>query len=386
MLRFAASLGYAADMTSKAPRFTPHVNQLPASVPFVGPEAQERAMGKPFLARLGANESVFGPSPKAVAAMQSAASETWMYGDPENHTLKQALSEHLGIGPEHLAIGAGIDGLLNSIVRLTVTHGDTVVTSAGAYPTFNYHVNGYGGTLHTVPFKDDHEDPEALLAKAEEVNAKLIYLCNPDNPMGTWHDAQTVQAMIDRVPEGTLLVLDEAYIECAPDGLAPPLAPDTPHVIRTRTFSKAYGMAGARVGYAICAPEMANAFNKVRNHFGMSRISQAGALAALQDRDYLHATVEKIAKARNRIAEIARANGLTPLPSATNFVTMDVGGDGELARALVASLIARRIFVRMPFVAPEDRCIRISAGKDADLDAFAAALPEALADARAKVG
>ena len=92
-------------------------------------------MGKPFLARLGANESVFGPSPKAVAAMQGAASETWMYGDPENHTLKQALSEHLGIGPEHLAIGAGIDGLLNSIVRLTVTHGDTVVTSAGAYPT-----------------------------------------------------------------------------------------------------------------------------------------------------------------------------------------------------------------------------------------------------------
>jgi len=373
-------------MTSKAPRFTSHVAQLPASVPFVGPEAQERAMGKPFRARLGANESVFGPSPKAVAAMQGAASETWMYGDPENHTLKQALSEHLGIGPEHLAIGAGIDGLLNSIVRLTVTHGDTVVTSAGAYPTFNYHVNGYGGTLHTVPFKDDHEDPEALLAKAKEVNAKLIYLCNPDNPMGTWHDAQTVQSMIDRVPEGTLLVLDEAYIECAPDGLAPPLAPDTPHVIRTRTFSKAYGMAGARVGYAICAPEMANAFNKVRNHFGMSRISQAGALAALQDQDYLHATVEKIAKARNRIAEIARANGLTPLPSATNFVTMDVGGDGDLARALVASLIARRIFVRMPFVAPEDRCIRVSAGEDADIDAFAAALPEALADARAKVG
>ncbi len=385
-MRFAASLGYAADMTSKAPRFTSHVAQLPASVPFVGPEAQERAMGKPFRARLGANESVFGPSPKAVAAMQGAASETWMYGDPENHTLKQALSEHLGIGPEHLAIGAGIDGLLNSIVRLTVTHGDTVVTSAGAYPTFNYHVNGYGGTLHTVPFKDDHEDPEALLAKAKEVNAKLIYLCNPDNPMGTWQDAQTVQSMIDRIPEGTLLVLDEAYIECAPDGLAPPLAPDTPHVIRTRTFSKAYGMAGARVGYAICAPEMANAFNKVRNHFGMSRISQAGALAALQDQDYLHATVEKIAKARNRIAEIARANGLTPLPSATNFVTMDVGGDGDLARALVASLIARRIFVRMPFVAPEDRCIRVSAGEDADIDAFAAALPEALADARAKVG
>ncbi len=247
-------------------------------------------------------------------------------------------------------------------------------------------MNGYGGTLHTVPFKGDYEDPHALIAKAREVGAKLIYFCNPDNPMGTWHSAKTVQAMIDALPEGTLLVLDEAYVDTAPAGTAPPLNTEAANVIRMRTFSKAYGLAGARVGYGICAPELASAFNKVRNHFGMSRISQEGALAALADQDYLGQTLTNIAEARDRIAQIARDNGLTPIPSATNFVTMDAGKDGDFARALVAELIARGIFVRMPFVAPQDRCIRVSTGRPEDLDAFEQALPSALTSARAKMG
>jgi histidinol-phosphate aminotransferase len=372
-------------MTEKAPRFTPLVQTLPALVPFVGPEAQERSRGAMFTARLGANESVFGPSPRAIAAMQQAASETWMYGDPESFDLKTALAAHYGIGFDNLVVGAGIDGLLESLVRLTVAEGDAVVTSDGAYPTFNYHVAGYGGVLHKVPFRDDAEDPMALIAKAMEVGAKLIYFCNPDNPMGTWHKADTVQAMIDALPEGTLLVLDEAYVDTAPVGTAPALDTTATNLIRMRTFSKAYGMAGARVGYAICAPELATAFNKVRNHFGMSRISQAGALAALADQDYLTDTLVNIAEARDRIAQIGRDNGLTPIPSATNFVTMDAGADGDLARALVAALIARGIFVRMPFVAPQDRCIRVSCGAPKDLEAFATALPDALSEARAKV-
>ncbi len=373
-------------MTDPAPRFTPLVQSLPATVPFVGPEAQERARGAGFTARLGANESVFGPSPKAIAAMRDAAAETWMYGDPESFDLKTALAAHHGVGFENIVLGAGIDGLLGSLVRLIVEPGDPVVTSTGAYPTFNYHVNGYGGVLHTVPFKGDHEDPQALVAKAAEVGAKLVYFCNPDNPMGTWHDAATVQAAIDALPEGTLMVLDEAYIDTAPAGTAPEIDPADTRLIRMRTFSKAYGMAGARVGYAIAAPGLTQAFNKVRNHFGMSRISQQGALAALADQAYLADTVARIAAARDRISAIGRAHGLTPIPSATNFQTMDAGRDGAFARALVAELIARGIFVRMPFVAPQDRCIRVSAGTKADLDAFEAALPDALAAAHAKMG
>jgi len=141
-------------------------------------------------------------------------------------------------------------------------------------------------------------------------------------------------------------------------------------------------MAGARVGYAIGAAPLITAFNKIRNHFGMCRISQAGALAALQDQDYLAQTQANVAAARARIDAIARENGLSTLPSATNFVAIDCGADSRFAKAVLAELIARDIFVRMPFVAPQDRCIRLSAGRPEELDLVAAALPKALAAAR----
>ncbi len=364
------------------PRLTPLVQSLPRTVPFVGPEAQERDRGRPFKARLGANESVFGPSPQAVTAIQEAAQEVWKYGDSESFELRTELAAQHGIAMENIVIGAGIDGLLGSLVRLTVPQGAPVVTSDGAYPTFNYHVNGYGGVLHKVAYTADHEDPEHLVAKAKEVGARLIYLSNPDNPMGTWHDAETVQRMIEAVPEGTLLVLDEAYIEFAPDGTAPPIDPQDSRVIRMRTFSKAHGMAGARVGYAIGDAGLIAAFNLVRNHFGMSRISQAGALAAARDADWLAHVQAQVATARDRIHAIATDNGLTSLPSAASFVAVDCGADGTFAKAVLNGLLERDVFVRMPFVAPQDRCIRISAGRPEDLDLLAEALPGALADAR----
>ncbi|MBE3638016.1 pyridoxal phosphate-dependent aminotransferase [Mangrovicoccus algicola] len=360
---------------------TPLVASLPATVPFIGPEEMERRRGRPYAARLGANESIFGPSPRAVAAMQAAAAETWKYGDSTSHDLRAALAAHLGTVPAHVLVGEGIDGLLGLLVRLTVGPGDTVVTSAGAYPTFNYHVTGFGGEIATVPYRDDREDPQALIDKAREVGAKLVYLANPDNPMGTWHDAATVQAMIEAVPEGCLLVLDEAYVEFAPEGAATAIVPEDPRVIRFRTFSKAYGLAGARVGYAVAEASLIAAFDRIRNHFGMARISQAGALAALRDQAHLAWVRAEVAAARDRIAAIGRDNGLSAMPSATNFVTLDCGADGAFARRVMEQLDARDVFIRKPFVAPQDRCIRISAGPAAELDSLAAALPGALAAA-----
>jgi histidinol-phosphate aminotransferase len=363
------------------PRYTPLVASLPASVPFVGPEAQERARNAPFRARIGANESVFGPSPMAVAAMAAAAAEVWKYGDPEVHDLKAALAAHHGVAPGNIVVGEGIDGLLGYLVRMLVAPGDPVVTSLGAYPTFNFHVAGFGGELHTVPYMGDAEDPEALLAKAHETKAKLVYLANPDNPMGSWHPASVIAGTIAAVPDGTLLILDEAYVDVAPAGVAPPVDAADPRVIRMRTFSKGYGMAGLRVGYAIGHADLIRAFDKVRNHFGVGRIAQAGALAALADQVWLGEVRDKVAAARSRIARIAQENGLVPLPSATNFVTVDCGRDGAFAKAVLAALGARGIFVRMPFVAPQNRCIRISCGTEADLDVLAEALPGALREA-----
>jgi len=365
------------------PRLTPLAASLPATVPFVGPEAQERASGIAIKARLGANESVFGPSPAAIRAMRQAVKETWMYGDPESYDLRAALAAHHGVAADEIVVGAGIDGLLDSLVRLTVREGTAVVTTAGAYPTFNYHVTGYGGTLHTVNYTADFEDPDHLIAKAREVEAKLIYLSNPDNPMGTVHSAATIQQMIQNVPKGCLLVLDEAYVELAPDGCAPPINTSDARVIRLRTFSKAYGMAGARVGYAIGPASLIAAFNRVRNHFGISRISQAGALAALKDKDYLIDVKNKIETSRAALYQIADDNGLIAVPSAANFVAFDCGGDSVFARCVLEELAKMGVFVRMPFVAPQSRCIRISCGPAKDMTLLAKALPKALAAARA---
>ena len=369
-------------MTMTTPRYTPLAAALPATVPFVGPETQERQRGAPFRARLGANENIFGPSPKAIAALQTASADLWMYGDPENHDLRQALAAFHDVAPDNIVVGEGIDGLLGYLVRLMVGPGDAVVTSEGAYPTFNYHVTGFGGALHTVPYVDDHEDPATLFARAAQVNAKLVYLANPDNPMGSWHRGADIVAALDALPDGTLLVLDEAYVECAPAGTAAPVQIDDPRVIRMRTFSKAYGLAGARVGYALGAAPLITAFNKVRNHFGMNRAAQIGALAALQDQAWLTQVQGQIADARNRITTIAAQNGLRALPSATNFVTVDCGRDGAFAQTVLQGLIQQGLFVRMPFAAPQNRCIRISCAPDADLDILAETLPKALAQAK----
>lgn len=367
-----------------APRFTSLIAGLPATVPFVAAEAIERMRGRPFLARIGANESVFGPSPKAIAAMQqAAATEAWLYGDPENHDLKQAVAAHVGVKPANIVLGEGIDGLLGLTVRLFADPGTPIVTSQGGYPTFDYHVAGHGGRFVRVPYVDDRENLPALVDAMIAEDAPLGYFANPDNPMSTWWSGAEVARELARVPAGSVFVVDEAYVEFAPEGTAPVIDADDPRVIRFRTFSKAYGMAGLRVAYGITAPEIASAYDKIRNHFGVNRIAQAGALASLADRDWLPHVIGVVNRSKARIAEIARANGLAPLPSATNFVTVDCGGDAAFARRVLDGLVARDVFVRKPWMPPMDRCIRISAGNDADMDRLAAAMPGALADARA---
>jgi histidinol-phosphate aminotransferase len=360
------------------PHFTPIIEKLPSTTPFVGPEALERRTGSAIKARIGANENVFGPSPKAISAMQAAAAASWKYGDPENYDLKVAIAEQLGVKPENIACGGGIDGLLGLVVRLFIEPGDAVATSLGAYPTFNFHVAAAGGKLVTTPYMHDKEDPSSLLALVNAERAKLLYFANPDNPMGSVWPAEDMQRLINAVPESCMLLLDEAYIEFAPEDTAPAIDVTRKNILRFRTFSKAHGLAGIRVGYVIGHADMISAFDKIRNHFGISRISQAGAIAAIQDQDWVAHVKREVITARGRIRDIARDNGLTPLPSATNFMTVDCGRDGVYAKAIVDGLLKHGIFIRMPGVAPMNRCIRISCGDKKSLDLLAEALPKVL--------
>jgi histidinol-phosphate aminotransferase len=232
--------------------------------------------------------------------------------------------------------------------------------------------------------RDDKEDLSALLETVERERAKLLYVSNPNSPMGTWWTAVAISNLIRDVPDGTLLVLDEAYVDTAPNDTAPALDVSNPHIIRYRTFSKAYGLAGARIGYAIGDADVIATFDKVRNHYGINRVGQIGALAAISDQAYLATAVAKIAAARDRIATAARDNGLTPIASAASFVAIDCGRDGAFAKRVLDALIARDVFVRKPSVPVLERCIRVSCGRDADLDVFVAELPAALEAAKAQ--
>jgi histidinol-phosphate aminotransferase len=364
------------------PPLTPIVEALPATVPFVGPEAQQRASGKPFRARIGANESSFGPSPRVIETMAAAAGDMWMYCDPDNYELKAALAAHLGVDIGNVVVGQGIDGLLNIAVRMYVAPGDAVVTSLGAYPTFNFHVAASGGRLVTVPYADDRENLDGLLAAVKRENARMVYLSNPDNPMGTWWEADEITRFVNALPETTMLILDEAYGETGPASAMPPLDTARPNVLRMRTFSKAYGLAGIRCGYAVGEAREIADFEKIRDHYGVSRMAQIAGLAALSDQVWLREVVAKVAAGRERIAGIARENGLSPIPSATNFVTIDCGRDGAFALKVLQTLIARGIFIRKPMAPGLDRCIRISVGLPEELALFAEELPGALAVAR----
>ena len=223
---------------------------------------------------------------------------------------------------------------------------------------------------------------DALARATRETQAAMVYLANPDNPMGSWWDAASVERFIAAVPATTMIMLDEAYGEFAPPGTLPPLDMDRPNLLRMRTFSKAYGLAGARVGYVFGEARNISAFNRIRNHFGISNVAQAAAIAALKDQAFLERSLAEVRRALDDTAAIVQRHGLAPLPTATNFVAVDCGRDGPYAQAILDGLAARGVFVRKPAVAGLDRCIRISAGTDPDRALLDQTLGEVLADLR----
>ncbi|MDA0337306.1 MAG: aminotransferase class I/II-fold pyridoxal phosphate-dependent enzyme [bacterium] len=354
------------------------VQNLPTSVPFVGPETLERRHGRPLQVRIGANESVFGVSPVAAAAMSDTINKLWMYNDPEAYELKKALAAHHGIAAQRLHVGAGIDEILGDVVRIFANPGDRVVTSLGSYPTFNYHVHGYGAALVEVAYVDDHTHLAGLAQAAHDADARMVYLANPDNPMGTWHNGADVAGLLAELPEDCMLILDEAYADFAPSAAIAPMEIADPRLIRTRTFSKAHGMAGARIGYAMAHEQVVAALNKVCNQFGVNRLAQVGALASLGDTGFIANVVQQVEGGRREYALLAKDLGLGHIDSATNFLNFDLGS-GERARTALAGLLARDVFIRMPGKPPGDRCIRVTVGTPSQRATFADAFRATLA-------
>lgn len=363
-------------------RPVPAIEAVPSTTPFIGPEQLMRETGQRELVRLGANESAFGPSPRAVAAMTAELERLWWYGDPDSFDLRTALAELHGVRFEELIVGSGIDDLMGLAVRTFMPVGGTCLTTRGSYPTFNYHVSAYGGTLVTADYRPDGTvDLDALVETAKRTRPQIVYLANPDNPSGTFHDRAEVLALFEALPDDALFMLDEAYIDFVRTGDALPMHLED-RLFRLRTFSKAYGMAGARIGYAITTERHVRTFRKIDLHYGINRNAQIGALAALHDEAFRRHVIEETARAREDYYRIAREHGLGFIESHTNFVCIDLGSV-ERAQRVVAELLARGVWIRKPGAPPLDRYIRVSAGTEPMRRAFETAFREVLAEVRA---
>ena len=372
-------------MTSpfRVPQPTAQVAAIPPMTPFVAPEELARRVGRTELLRLGANESAFGPSPRAIAAMRDAVANTSWYGDPESLELRAALAARHGCTPAEIVVAGGIDDLMGLVVRAYCGLGEACVATRGTYPTLFYHINGVGARAEFAePDERGGIVPDSIVDAVRRSGAKLVYVANPDNPSGSFVGRDVLAALRDALPDDVMLFVDEAYADFVPREELLPDAVD-PRIVRTRTFSKAYGMAGARIGYAIAPAELVTMFQKLRLHFGVNRTGQIGALAALDDAAFLRGVVAEVERGREEYHALAAAHALPSLPSRTNFVCIGIGTRAE-AEAMVGVLLELGVFVRKPWAPPIDGFIRVTVGTVAERAAFAERFAEALDHVREK--
>ena len=343
-----------------------------------GPEELARAAGLVSIVRLGSNESPYGPSPKALAALRAAETESHRYGDPSTAGLRAAIAAHHCIAPDNVTVGAGIDDLLGWIVRAFAGAGGTTIAGLGSFPTFEMHATGYATRLTRVPYREDGRlDLAGLAAAAHRTGGGVVFVPNPDNPTGSAYAWPEMEAFVDALPDGSLVVHDEAYANFLAPESAFPRAAIHPRMLRLRTFSKEYGLAGARVGYALgSAPNIA-ALDAVRLLYGVSRAAQAAATAALLDDEFVAHVVMQTARGRDEYAALGMRLGMPTLPSTTNFVLFDVG-TAQRAKALVQALLRRGIHIRKPPAPPLDRYVRITVGAEGERALLAQALRDIL--------
>lgn len=305
------------------------------------------------IAELGSNENPLGSSPHALDAMRDALRDGFRYPDPRGAALKEALACHLGVAREHIALGNGSHELLMLLAQCFADPAHSVVFSQYGFAVFPIATAAAGAQAIRVPaLPHDHasaplgHDLDAI-ARAVRADTRLVYLANPNNPTGTWFDDAELARFVARVPHDVLVVVDEAYHEYvdAPGlGSALTLAGRHPNLIVTRTFSKAYGLAGLRVGYLIAHASVVVVLERLRESFNVNAIALAGARAALEDRAHLDRVRSFNVNERTRLRDALGARSVTCLPSQTNFLLIDLGRDAED--------VERRLFERGIIVRP----------------------------------
>jgi len=340
----------------------------------------ERELGVTDIVKLASNENPLGASPQALAAARAALDDISLYPDGNGFALKDALVQRYGVALDQIVLGNGSNDLLELAARAFLTVGDKSVYSDHAFAVYPLATQAVGATGISVKAQDYGHDLDAMRNAAVSQNAKLIFIANPNNPTGTFLSGEALHEFLTRLPAHILVVLDEAYNEYLPEECrydSVSWLGEFPNLVISRTFSKAYGLASLRVGYALGHPQVIDMLNRVRQPFNVNSVAQAAAVAALQDGAFVQRTFELNQQGMAQLTEGLRALGLSFIPSYGNFVSFHIKNANHVYRRLLElGVIVRPVG---GYAMPD--YLRVSIGLETQNHKFLSALKQILGEA-----
>ncbi len=356
----------------------PGITELSPYQPGKPTEELERELGITNIVKLASNENPLGPSPKIADELNRQIAELARYPDGSAYLLKNKLEAMTGVSPDRITVGNGSNDVLELVGRVFLGEGTESIISEHAFVVYPLVTKSVGAGLKVIPAKNHGQDLEATLAAITD-QTRMIFIANPNNPTGTWITEDTLTAFLDQVRDDVIVILDEAYFEYAagiegyPNGLT--LVDRYPNLVVTRTLSKAYGLAGLRIGYSVSNPDIADLMNRVRQPFNVNSMSLAAALIALDDQEHVDRSVAINAEGMKFLEDALSQLGLGAIPSAGNFLTVDFGRD---AMPIYDALLHEGVIVRPIGVYGLPNHLRVTIGTPDENARFIDALQKVL--------
>ena len=359
---------------------TPGIAALPAYTPGKSAEEVRRELGLTHVIKLASNENSLGPSKKVLDALADGGFDLCRYPDGSGASLKRALADYHGVSPAQITLGNGSNDVLELVARSIVTSAHEVIYSENAFIVYHLATHSIGAAPVVIPTRDHRHDLAAML-DAITGRTRLIFIDNPGNPTGGWIGRERLRSFLASVPEEVIVVVDEAYYEyaaslCADYPNSIGYLPDFPNLVTTRTFSKAYGLAGLRVGYAICHPDLADLMNRVRQPFNVNSLALLAAQIALEDQEHLRRCVAMNDQGMRALSAAFADLGMEWFESIANFISFDLG---QPAEPFYRAILHEGVVVRTIAEYGLPNHLRVTIGQEHENAAFVKALNKVIA-------
>lgn len=361
-------------------RIPEHIKKIVPYPPGKPIDELRRELGIPEPVKLASNENPLGPSPRALEAIKKALNQVNRYPDGSGYYLRKKISSKLGVPFEGVVLGNGSNEIIEMVLKGFTQDGDNILVPQPSFLIYSIAAQMLAVEARPVPLRDFRIDLDAMAASLDE-RTRIVVINNPNNPTGTIVTRDELERFFEKIPSDLIVILDEAYLEFVQDGSCPKstdyLAMEGPWVVGIRTFSKAYGLAGLRIGYSLSAPQVAEILNRVRQPFNVNHLAQVAALAALDDDDFLFKTRQLVLEQRRELYSGLERLGLDYIPSETNFFLVKVP---VRARIVYEGLLKKGVIARAMDSYGLDYYLRVSVGLPEENKLFLERLSEVLSE------